>query len=249
MSRATVVLIPGLMCDHGVWAAQTQLLRARGVGFGIARHGLADSLVDMASAVLAEQPGPLAVIGHSMGGRVALEIARQAGARLRGIALLDTGFTPLASGEAGERETRGRLALLEQARTEGVRAMALSWLRGMVHPARLQDAALIEAIVTMFERRSVAEFAAQVKALLQRPDASDVLPRIDCPALLLCGEQDRWSPPQQHIEMQRLVPGSLLTVVPDCGHLAPLEQPQAVNAALLSWLELVDTGPLLQIAP
>ena len=240
MSRTALVLIPGLMCDQGVWAAQFAALQARGIDCTIAEHGQADSLAEMARAVLAANPGPLAVVGHSMGGRVALEVARQAGTRLRGAALLDTGFKPLAPSEAGERETRGRLELLEQARTEGVRAMALNWLRGMVHPHRLQDRALIEAIVEMFERRTVAQFAAQVRALLQRPDASAVLPRIACPTLLLCGEQDQWSPPAQHREMQQLIPGSLLTVVPDCGHMSPMEQPAAVNAALLSWIELVD---------
>jgi pimeloyl-ACP methyl ester carboxylesterase len=139
----------------------------------------------------------------------------------------------------GHRETQGRLRLLQQAREQGVRAMALSWLRGMLHPDRLQDGALIEAIVTMFERRSVAEFAVQIQALLQRPDASDLLPRIRCPTLLLCGEQDQWSPPAQHREMALLIPGSLLTVVPDCGHMSPMEQPAAVSAALLAWVERV----------
>jgi pimeloyl-ACP methyl ester carboxylesterase len=240
MSRPALVLIPGLMCDQAVWAAQSAVLHARGVDFSIAMHGQADSLAEMARAVLAANPGPLALVGHSMGGRVALEIARQAGTRLRGAALLDTGFRPLAPGEAGERETQGRLKLLEQARIDGVRAMALNWLRDMVHPDRLRDSALIEAIVEMFERRSVTEFAAQIQALLQRPDASALVPRIAGPTLLLCGEQDQWSPPAQHREMQQLIPGSLLTIVADCGHMSPMEQPAAVNAALLSWLELVD---------
>jgi pimeloyl-ACP methyl ester carboxylesterase len=194
----------------------------------------------MARAVLAANPGPLAVVGHSMGGRVAFEIARLAGARLRGAALLDTGFRPLPPGPEGERETRGRLQLLAQARSEGVRAMALTWLRGMVQPDRLQDRPLIEAIVEMFGRRTVAQFAAQIQALLQRPDASALLPRMRCPTLLLCGEQDQWAPPAQHREMQQLIVGSRLTVVPDCGHMSPMEQPAAVNAALLAWIETLD---------
>jgi pimeloyl-ACP methyl ester carboxylesterase len=237
MSRPALVLIPGLMCDHGVWAAQGEALRARGLEVSVASHGMSDSLPAMATAILAAQPGPLLVIGHSMGGRVALEIARQGGARLQGAALLDTGFRPCSPGDAGERERQGRLKLLEQARTEGIRAMALVWLRGMVHPSRLADAQLIEAIVTMFERRSVTEFAAQIQALLQRPDAAGLLPQIACPTLLLCGEQDQWSPPAQHREMQQLIPGSRLVVVPEAGHMSPMEQPQAVNAALLQWLD------------
>lgn len=239
-----VVLIPGLMCDEGVWLAQLATLRQRGIECSVAAHGLADCLADMAAAVLAAQPGPFAVAGHSMGGRVAMEIARQAGDRLRGVALLDTGFRPLASGEAGERERQGRFKLLEQARREGIRAMAMVWVRNMVHPSRLADSALIEAIVDMFERRSVAEFAAQIQALLRRPDTTALLPQIECPMLLLCGEQDQWSPPAQHREMQQLLRGGELIVVPDSGHMSPMEQPAPVSAALLAFFERLGAGSL-----
>jgi pimeloyl-ACP methyl ester carboxylesterase len=240
MSRPKLVLIPGLMCDQRVWAAQCQALADRGIEFSVADHAQADSLADMARAVLAANPGPLAVVGHSMGGRVALEIARLDAARLCGAALLDTGFRALALTQAGVRERAARLRLLEQARREGLRAMAASWVQDMVHPDRLRDEALIGAILDMFERRSVEQFAAQVRALLQRPDATDVLPQIACPTLLLCGEQDQWAPPAQHREMVQLIPGSRYCGLPQCGHMAPMEQPAAVNAALLSWLESLD---------
>ena len=240
MGAAVLVLIPGLMCDQRIWAAQCDALSQWGIEFRIVEHGALDSLADMAGRVLALEPGPLAVVGHSMGGRVALEIARLAGARLRGMALLDTGFRPVAPGEAGRREVEGRMRLLEQANTEGVRAMAASWVQGMVHPDRLHDRALIDTILDMFERRSVVQFAAQIKALIERPDASAVLPTIRCPTLLLCGEQDQWSNPAQHLEMTQRIPGSHYTCVPHCGHMTPLEQPAALNAALRSWLERLD---------
>jgi pimeloyl-ACP methyl ester carboxylesterase len=240
MSNTRLVLIPGLMCDQGVWLAQIEALRRVGIGCHVAEHALSDTLAGMAGAVLDAHPGPLAVVGHSMGGRVAFEIARLAGTRLRGAALLDTGYRPLAAGDAGERETEGRLRLLEQAQTQGIGPMARNWLQSMVHPDRLADRALVDAIVTMFERRSVAEFEAQIRALLGRPDATPVLPRMACPTLLLCGEQDGWATPAQHREMEQLIPGSLFVTVPNCGHMSPLERPEAVNQALLSWLELVD---------
>jgi pimeloyl-ACP methyl ester carboxylesterase len=240
MSAPVLVLIPGLMCDQRMWAAQCEALSQWGIDYRIVDHGTVDSLADMASRILALEPGPLTVVGHSMGGRVALELARQAGPRLCGLALLDTGFRPLAAGEAGEREVAGRMRLLEQATSEGIRAMAASWVQGMVHPDRLQERALIETILDMFERRSLVQFAAQIKALIERPDASTVLPAIRCPTLLLCGEQDLWSNPAQHDEMAQRIAGSHFTCVPHCGHMAPLEQPAAINAALRSWLERVD---------
>jgi len=238
MSTITLVLIPGLMCDQAAWAEQSAALAALVPGLTVADHGRADSLADMARAVLAAHAGPLAVAGHSMGGRVALEIARLAGERLRGLALLDTGYRALESGQAGAREIEVRMRLLDEARREGVRAMAASWVRDMVHPARLQDRVLIGAILDMFERRDAEHFAAQIKALIERPDATAVLAQVRCPTLLLCGEQDRWSAPPQHREMHALIAGSSLTIVPDCGHMSLMERPQAVNAALADWLQL-----------
>jgi pimeloyl-ACP methyl ester carboxylesterase len=244
MSSPVLILIPGLMCDQGIWEAQCEALRQWGVSFRIVGHCTLDSLTEMAKRILALEPGPLTVVGHSMGGRVALEMARLAGPRLHGLALLDTGFRPLAAGEIGAREVKGRMRLLEQAGSVGIRAMAATWVQGMVHPDRLQDRALIETILDMFERHSLAQFSAQIKALIQRPDASDVLPAIGCPTLLLCGEQDQWSNPAQHYEMAQSIPGSHFTCVPHCGHMTPLEQPAALNAALRSWLGRVDAFSL-----
>jgi pimeloyl-ACP methyl ester carboxylesterase len=115
-------------------------------------------------------------------------------------------------------------------------AMGRDWVRGMVHPARLEDEALIGGIVAMIASKSVDLYEAQVQALLTRPDASALLPQIRCPTLVLCGREDSWSPPQRHQEMAALIRGSSLSIVPDCGHMCTLEQPEAVSAALRGWL-------------
>jgi pimeloyl-ACP methyl ester carboxylesterase len=78
----------------------------------------------------------------------------------------------------------------------------------------------------MVERSTPQSFAAQVTALLERPDALAVLPTIRVPTLLLSGAEDNWSPLAQHAEMHRLIPGSTLVAIPDAGHMAPVEQPR-----------------------
>jgi pimeloyl-ACP methyl ester carboxylesterase len=206
----------------------------------VANNGETDSLGALAQSIIAHAPPRFALAGHSMGGRIALEVGRRVPERLIGFALLDTGYEPLAPGEAGEREAAGRHALLAVARGEGMRAMARTWVRGMVYPPRVTDEKLIEPILDMFERRTPNLFALQIKALLTRPDATSVLPTLQCPTLVLCGREDAWAPPARHEVMAKLIRHSTLEIVPDCGHMSPMERPQAVNQALRRWLGSIE---------
>ncbi len=231
----TLLLLPGLMCDAGVWAPQMKALSGR-VHCVVVDYGLRDSLSDMAQAVLAQAPGPVfALAGHSMGGRVALEVMRLAPQRVSHLALLDTGTHPLAVGAVGEQERDGRLALVSLAQQQGMRVMGAQWARGMLHPQRL-DSPLFEAVLDMLERSSPTQFAAQTQALLHRPDATALLAQIACPTLVLTGRQDLWSPPEQHAQMARAIAGGRLCVVEHCGHMTTLERPDAVSQALASLL-------------
>jgi pimeloyl-ACP methyl ester carboxylesterase len=238
--KTPLVLVPGLLCDEIVWAHQSDAL-ADIADIQIATNGARDSLVAMAEAIIAQAPPQFAVAGHSMGGRVALEVVRRVPERVIALALLDTGYQALAPGEAGEREVAGRHALVEKARRRGMRAMGWEWLQGMVYPSRLSDAILVNAILDMIERRTPDIYAAQTRALIGRPDATAVLAKVRCPTLVLCGQEDLWSPPQRHEAICDLVPGSSLTVVPYCGHMSTMEQPAAVSQALRSWL--AHAGP------
>ncbi len=232
-----LLLLPGLLCDAAVWAPL-------GREAAVADYGDARSITAMAEIALAAAPAArFAVAGHSMGGRVAFEMHRLAPERIERLALLDTGCHPLAPGEAGAKERAGRLALLDLARRDGMRAMARQWALGMVHPARI-DTQLFDAVLDMLARRDVATFEAQIQALLARPDAAPQLARIGCPTLLLTGDHDTWSPPEQHRAMQTHIAGSQLVVVPDCGHMSPMEAPAAVGAALADWLAWPAGGRL-----
>ncbi|PZN34729.1 MAG: alpha/beta hydrolase [Proteobacteria bacterium] len=240
MSDSTLVLVPGLMCDATVWEHQSATLGAL-AEVRVAELGGLDSIERMAQAVLQQAPAErFALAGHSMGGRVAIEVVRQAPERVTALALLDTGYRPLAAGERGEREIATRQRLLELARTAGVRAMAKEWLVNMVHPERRSDRVLNERIIEMMARRTAEDFAAQIRALLGRPDAGKVLPTVRCRTLVLCGREDSWAPVEQHREIAALVPRSQLTVIPDCGHMSTMERPEAVSEALGAWLQASD---------
>jgi len=225
-------LLPGLLCDHAVW----EHLSSQYNGSQIADYGHLDSIEAMATYVLETAPAEFALAGHSMGGRVALEVVRQAPERVKQLILLDSGYLPRVEGDAGEQERAGRMALLEIARTKGMRAVGEKWVQGMVHPGRLQDQPLIESILQMIERKTPEIFAAQINALLNRPDATPVLQSLTCPTLLMCGREDSWSPLARHQDMQMLAPASELIAIKNSGHMSTMEQPQAVTAAIQGWL-------------
>lgn len=232
--RPTVVLLPGLLCDEEVWRGQIPRLSAEA---DIWCPGFMDqgSIGAMAEAVLARAPRRFSLAGHSMGGRAALEIVARAPDRVERLALLNTGFHPARAGEA---EARGRLVRI--AFEQGMAALARHWLPPMLGAGRAQDPALMTRLSAMVERATPELFQRQIGALLTRPNAHRGLAAIPCPAAVIVGRQDGWSPPAQHEEMAALIPHAWLTVIEDSGHMSPVEQPEAVTQALAAWLK---TGP------
>jgi pimeloyl-ACP methyl ester carboxylesterase len=105
-----------------------------------------------------------------------------------------TGSSPLAAGAAGVEEARKRAELVALAQSQGMPAMLQQWLPPMIAPRRITDTVLVNSVIEMMSRKTPEIFGAQVRALLARPDATSVLDQIRCPALLLTGQKDGWSP-------------------------------------------------------
>ena len=228
----TIYLLCGLLCDEVVWEAQAKTLRqdydVRVVSFLDGE----ESLAAMAERVLADAPASFALAGHSMGGRVALEVYRRAPRRVERLALLDTGYECAVPGEAAKRAV-----LVDQALAKGIDSIAAAWGLPMLAPDRRSDPVLVKEVFDMVGRMSAEIYAAQTRALLSRPDASEVLRSIACQTLILCGMQDGWSPPERHRRMAELLPQPpLLWLVDGCGHMSMMEQPDAVREALREWL-------------
>jgi pimeloyl-ACP methyl ester carboxylesterase len=231
----TIYLLCGLLCDKIVWETQSQALRNQGYDARPMSFQGFDSLSGMAAHLLEQAPERFSLVGHSMGGRVALEAYRQAPQRIERLALLDTGYGP-----AGPEETEKRGALVRKALAEGIDTIAETWARPMLAPSRQQDTELLDSILQMVGRMSGEIYAGQTQALLTRPDATSVLSEIQCPTLILCGKQDSWSPPERHQRMAELIPGSELHLIDDCGHMSTMEQPEAVSSILEAWMQRGD---------
>jgi pimeloyl-ACP methyl ester carboxylesterase len=226
----SVFMLCGLLCDEAVWAdVPAQLADLADVR--ILSFPGCTTIGDMAQQVLRSAPTALALAGHSMGGRVALEVWRRAPHRITRLGLLNTSVHPV---RAAEHESRG--ALVHLARTQGMSALANRWLPPMMGASPSRVAEVMPHLKAMVERATPEVFAGQISALLHRPDARSVLQTIDVPTVLLSGAHDTWSSIAQHADMQRLVPHATLVEIAGAGHMAPIERPDAVARALRRWL-------------
>lgn len=231
ITRPKLVCLAGLLCDQRMWqnvAAQLE----KDADVEIISFAGFDDLTDMARFVLSSVEGDFALAGHSMGGRVALEIYRLAPQRVTRLALLNTGVHPKS-----EKEIPGRMRLINAAKLHGMAILADEWLVPMMSPKGLENRSLMAALEQMVMGYSVEDFEKQIQALINRPDAEGQLANISVPTLLLSGTQDTWSPVTQHQVIQQKITGSELVVIDDAGHMAPVEQPENVAAALHSWLQ------------
>ena len=227
-----VVLIPGLDCSARLYAAQIPVLWPLGP-VTVAAHTRDDTIAAIARRVLDDAPPRFALAGLSMGGYIALEIMRQAASRVAKLALLDTNARDDAL-EAQEKR-RANIALAESGRFD--EAIELVWPL-LVHPDRRNDAMLKQIHVAMCHDVGAEAYVRQQRAILTRVDSRPLLASIKCPTLVLVGEQDELTPPFLSEEMAAGIPRANLVKVPHCGHLSTLEQPDAVNAALVEWMRM-----------
>lgn len=228
--RPTLVLLPGLLCDAALWRPQIGALgeEAEILVADLTAH---DSMAAMARSVLAMAPPSFALAGLSMGGYVSFEIMRQAPERVTRLALLDTAAIPDTP-----EQTEQRRAFIAMAETGDFKGVTSRLLPRFIHPSRLADEALAQTIFEMARHVGRTAFIRQQRAIIARPDSRPGLSRITCPTLVLCGRQDELTPLDRAREIATDIPDARLVVIEECGHLATLERPDEVTAALRTWL-------------
>jgi pimeloyl-ACP methyl ester carboxylesterase len=195
----------------------------------LTRH---DSIAALAKDALEKAPPRFALAGLSMGGYVAFEIMRQAPERVLRLALFDTSARP----DTPEQQERRRL-LLAMARGGQFRGVTPRLLPQLLSPDHLQDEALTGCVMAMAERMGREAFQRQQTAILNRIDSRPGLAAIRCPALVAGGHQDAITPPDILREIADGIPGAAFHLIENCGHLAPLEQPETVARLIRAWVE------------
>lgn len=226
-----LILLPGLASNHVMWQAQVDALSDHWsvhVSDVLARG---DTIETMARTLLAEHSGALVLCGASMGGIVAMEAARQAPGRMRGLALFGTTARPESAEMRALREAA--IGLFAQGRAAEV-------LRANVpfafHASRITDQALVQRYLDFVLAAGADQLIRQNRALMARPDARTHLPALRCPLLMVCGDSDQLTPPDCAQEIATLVPQARLEMLAQCGHMSTMERPAQVTALLRDWL-------------
>jgi len=228
-----VIFLPGLLCDERLFAPQRQALGDR-VSIEVADLGHHDNFRDMAEAVLSQTRFErFALAGLSMGGALAMNLARWAPDRVERLAILDAN-----PGCDDDVRRANRRRQIEEADKTGVGELSRQELVEIYLAPENRTPTLINTVGAMAERHGLAVYKRQQNALMTRESSRPYLPKYPGRTLVLCGELDVQCPPELHREMANLIPDATLVVVPGAGHLVTMEAPDAVNAALADWLQL-----------
>jgi pimeloyl-ACP methyl ester carboxylesterase len=239
--RITLILLPGMLCDEAYWGEHLEAL-ADLADVVVAAYPAKDTIADMALGVIAEAPPRFAVAGHSMGGRVALEIAARAPDRLLGLGLFGTDYRGFRSDDERAAEAEARRKQLAAADERGFEVFARDWAQHTLAAARRADEALVERIVRMASRLGRAAMEAHGKAGLSRPDYEVLLPTIAVPTLVIAGSADEMRPPEPLRRIAAAVPGARFALIEGAGHMLSMERPDQVTAEIRTWLGEIIAG-------
>ena len=240
-----LLLIHGFPLSAEMWKHQRHLPGIRVItpdmrGFGkseategVAHMGLmADDLESLLTYLNLDQ---VTIGGMSMGGYVALAFAAKYPERMKGLILIDT-----RAEEDTPEGKQNRQKMIETAKREGAKTVAEQmeprlWTKQNLEK-RGDDVEMMHAIMLT---TPVTGIVAAVQGMAERPDMTDYLPMLDAPTLVIVGTEDQITPPSASEKMKTLIPNTELVIIPNAAHMAVMEQPDAVNQAIVSFMNKV----------
>ena len=229
----TLIFIPGLLLTPRLYDPQIAAFRnkfpiAFGDTFG------KDSITAMAEDALGRAEGMIIPVGLSMGGYVALEMARLAPERLAGIIIMDSNAVTDSPERKAERQKQIKMTGFGK-----FRGVTKALLPQFIAEANLDDETITRPVMTMAEEVGRDNFYAQQQAIMSRRDQRDTLKSLECPGLFIAGSED--APFIQPVkDMAAIMKNGHYVEIDGAGHLPTLEDPEAVNAAMA---EFLDTLP------
>ncbi len=251
-----LLLIHGHPFDHTMWRPQFEPIARLGWrliapdlrGYGASGGGGEKTRLEVFARDLIALldhlgVGQAVIAGLSMGGQILMELCRLHPERVRGIVLAST--YPQAETSAGREQ---RIATAERLLTDGMNAYADELLPRMLAARSIATApATVRHVLTMMRGTPAAGAAAALRGRAERPDYAGVLERLECPALIVVGDQDAFTTRQDADRMHGLLQGSRLLWLTGVGHMPNLEQPEAFNTALAGFLSQFAEEPTVLV--
>ncbi len=179
------------------------------------------------------------LVGLSMGGYLAFRMWELFPDRIVGLVLADTRAQP--DDEEGKKK---RAELAARVRAEGTEVLVDDFVPAVLSKSTLASSdegkrAVVRSLETWVREADPEGVARALEALAGRPDSRPLLSEIDVPTLILVGEEDTLTPPEDARAMAAAIPDSEFLIIPGAGHMANLENPMAFNTALLGFLEKI----------
>lgn len=230
-----LLLLPGMLNDARVWAPVRAAL-GDAAEVRVAETTLDATIPEIAARAWAQLADVgterrLVIAGFSMGGYIAFEMLRTPACRVDALALIDT--SARADTDEGKANREKAIAAIERDHAKFIDGLA----KFTTHPAFQADTAAFDAMRTMMREIGAETAIRQNRAVMARRDSRDFARTLALPTRVLVGADDRVTPPELAEELAGLIPGAVLERLPDCGHMAPLEQAQRVATALRTLLQ------------
>ncbi len=225
-----VVMIPGMMCDERIFAHQIEELGTDTEVY-IADISKYSSIQELASDVLENSPPKFFLVGHSMGGIVAMEMCSQEPDRIEKLVIMDSNPKPELEETKLKREPQIKNVIsgnLAQVMKEEMKPNYLA------DSYKQKD--ILNTCMEMALTLGPEVFVRQSRALQDRDDQQSTLKDLDIPVLIMCGAEDKLCSLEKHELMHNIINDSKLEVVMDAGHMPTLEQPQKTTEVIKSWL-------------
>lgn len=223
-------MVPGMMCDERIFSPQIEAL-SQNLEVTIADISNFSSVRELASYVLKKAPKNFSLLGHSMGGIVAMEIYSQEPNRIEKLILMDTNPKAELDEVKLKREPQIR---------EVNNGKLLEVMRDEMKPNYLAESenkrSVLNVCMDMALTLGPDVFINQSRALQSRLDQQNTIQSIKIPVLILCGSEDKLCPVERHEMMHNMISDSDLKIINNAGHMPTLEQPRETTEVIEEWL-------------
>lgn len=222
--KIPIVFISGLLSNASVWSHQVKNLDEWAIPTVVSPTE--ETPKQMVESILNRAPDRFALVGHSMGGWLCLEVMKQAKERVMKLCLMNTTAAPDSPSKKAKR-----LQMIERVQQGEFPLVASEMADWLVFNDLVKS-----DVKKMFNEVGAEAFIRQQHSMLMREECEAILLQIECPTLVVHASKDRVFSLEDHQHLVRNIPKAKLAIIEECGHMSTMEKPVQVNSLLREWL-------------